>query len=376
MSDTLDKIKTQFAERQKTRAAYIKEAIPGLQRYYREDRKRGKHPDEFKDTSFLYIRSYDGDMGARPFSGITHWRSPDLNLIPVNGPQAYTTTIEAGQTYTIRTVVRNLGDIMVPFPKVEFFLTDPTIGFDTRFADLLGVTQYNGLLLAGQNGTVDFLHTVDPKQSGHKCLFARTWSFSPPDLPFDLNALDPRIDRHIAQQNLNIIGQSQALTFQLIHLPLTDEQIALMPLTRDEVMMTRHPLLADFKIRGQLPAGAMRKIEMKVMDTKQEVQLERTRTGYAFQSRGDGPGLREQAAIYHDLEASLAAVTKGRGNRQAMQAARKAYREMNRMMQRSWFTLRIPDLGLEKGEAAAFDIVGTRTVNGQVKGGITVVVTG
>jgi len=49
---------------------------------------------------------------------------------------------------------------------------------------------------------------------------------------------------------------------------------------------------------------------------------------------------------------------------------------MNRPMQRTHLKLRVPDLGLEKGEAVGFHLVGTSKATGQTTGGIAVIVTG
>ena len=224
------------AELRKRREAYSEEALARLREvFHRRDRKP---PEVFHDSSFLYIRSFDGDIGIRPFSGIVHWHSPDLLVSPITSVGAYTTTLQAGDTYVIRTVLRNRGDLAVPSAKVELFLTDPTLGFDTRFA-----TRLTGLgnvpsawVTSGGSAAAEFAYTVPPTEAGHKCLFARCFSFSPLELPIDDFALDPRLDRHVAQQNLNIVGQAQAFAFNLVHRPNARIRIALRPLQPEELL--------------------------------------------------------------------------------------------------------------------------------------------
>ena len=121
----------------KQRDLYSQEAIAELQRVFK--RRDRRPPEEFHDSSFLYMRSYDADLGVRPFSGVVHWHSPDITLSPLTGVGAYTTMLNAGDTYLIRCSLRNRGDIGVPSAKVELFLTDPTLGFDTRFATNLSL---------------------------------------------------------------------------------------------------------------------------------------------------------------------------------------------------------------------------------------------
>ena len=159
----------------------------------------------------------------------------------------------------IRTVLRNRGDLAVPSAKVELFLTDPTLGFDTRFA-----TRLTGLgsvpsawVPSGGSAAAEFVYTVPPTEAGHKCLFARTFSFSPLELPLDDFALDPRLDRHVAQQNLNIVGQAQAFAFNLVHRPNARIRIALRPLQPEELLALRHPVLGGRAAGAGVPAGGV-----------------------------------------------------------------------------------------------------------------------
>lgn len=229
-----------IADLRKRREAYNQDALARLAELFR--RKERKPPEVFHDSSFLYIRSFDGDTGSRPFSNVVFWHSPDLTISPVTSVGVYTTTLQAGESYVVRTVLRNRGDLAVPSAKVELYLTDPTLGFDTRFSTRLTTLGHvpSAWVPSGGSAAADFVYTVPPTEAGHKCLFARTFSFSPLDMPVDDFALSPPIDRHVAQQNLNIIGQAQAFAFNLIHQPNALVRIGIRPLPPEELLAIRH----------------------------------------------------------------------------------------------------------------------------------------
>ena len=175
MSRHREKATAYVRELQKMRKSYSDKVPAQLRRIY----GKGDHkadPDFFRESSFLYIRSYPGDIGVRPFSGINFWNSPDLNVSPINQLGSFTTELEAGKTYNISCRLNNRGDLMIPYPKVEFFLTNPTLGFNTQVADLIGLTQLPALLLPNSNGVANYQYQVPSSEAGHKCLFARTYS--------------------------------------------------------------------------------------------------------------------------------------------------------------------------------------------------------
>ncbi len=49
---------------------------------------------------------------------------------------------------------------------------------------------------------------------------------------------------------------------------------------------------------------------------------------------------------------------------------------MNKYLMCTRLTLKIPDMGLSKGQVAALHLVNSNGVNGQMKGGITLIVMG
>ena len=320
-----------------------------LQELAREFKKRDRRPPkEFKDSSFLYMRSYDADVGERPFSGITFWRSPDIQLSPVTNVAAYTTQLEAGETYLVRCALHNRGDVAVPSAKVELYLTDPSLGFDTRYAQnlTLGNVPAATWVTPGGSAAAEFRWTVPPTQAGHKCLFARTFSFSPLDLPVTDYALDPRTDRHVAQQNLNIVGQAQSFAFKLIHAPIARMRIDLRWLHRDEVLRLRHPVLADVTPAEKMPEGGWgRLVQIELEEPTGEVSLEGTREG-------------------------VLVIAEGREAKSAEKEPRPRC---------SSFRMTVPDLGLEPGQAVGLDVTAVdehdKKELGPV-GGITLVIVG
>jgi hypothetical protein len=69
----------------------------------------------------LYIRSYNGDTGNRPLPPINFWNTPDISFTPLTGTTPLVTNeLQAGETYQVRCLLRNRGDVTVPYPKVEF----------------------------------------------------------------------------------------------------------------------------------------------------------------------------------------------------------------------------------------------------------------
>ncbi len=381
-TDTTRAMEAYLQELRESRERYLDEAVPALAE---RARSRGYRmpPREFRDTSFLHIRSQAGDTGARPLVGGVHWHSPDIQLYPAHafpGPGSHTNELVAGRSYRIVVQIHNGGDLAVPYPKLELFLSDPTLGFDTRFSTHIATTQHEGILLPGSSGLVQHTYRVPHTESGHKCLFARLWSFSPPDLPIDLHALDPRIDQRVAQQNLHIVGQGQPYAFQIVHQPNAADLIELVALERDELLRLPLPALANHRVREDSgrERELLRRVEIMTLGEGRG-RLEPDRTGFRFTSEGDGPRLEEQFALLRDLTATLSGTRMehgAAGARERYRALRTAWRKMNLSNTRTQLAMRVPDLGLQPGEAAAFSIVCRSEGTGTVRGGITLVVTG
>jgi hypothetical protein len=347
-----------------------------IQPYFRRRQKERKPPKEFVDSSFLYIRSYDGDVGIRPFSGINFWNSPDITVAPLNDLNAYTKVLDAGKSYQFSCNVRNRGDLIVPSAKVEFYFCDPTLGFDTRLAVKMGVTA--GWVNPYSTTKVALNYTIPADYSGHKCLFARVFSFSPLDLPIDDYQLVPTLDRHVGQLNLNITPQATTYSFNLVHFPNALEMIELLPMNAEEVFALRHPFLADFKINtraAEFIAKAEMSIEEKPDSRTETKKISRGNRTFFYSRNDKGMSLDMQKAVWNNLMKALKAKNKGYGSSREFEQVFRAFREMNKQVEQSRFELQIPNMGLKPGEATAIKIVATNRVTRAVKGGITLIIT-
>ena len=203
------------------------ESHQALDPLYREQDR--KPPGDFVESSFLYMRSCDVDNGSRPFPCPVFWLSPDLRVAPLSNLGAPTRELIAGGSYRFTAVVRNRGDLIVPSAKVEFWLVTPTLGFDTRFAVKIGVAADRVMAFSATEVSVDY--TVPPTVSGHRCLFARVFSFAPLDIPVDDFALNPVIDRHVAQQNLDVVASGESFVLDWVHHRNAAERLELVPMT-------------------------------------------------------------------------------------------------------------------------------------------------
>jgi hypothetical protein len=185
-----------------------------LKSQYGENSRDNKHG--FNGTTYLWMRANDTDNGVRPVpSGEPAWMSPDLNVFPLTGvgDVIEETTIRAGTRYSIECTVRNMGDLDLPFVTVDFFLVTPSLGFRTSAAETIGLTSTDIPGAGAKKVTYEW--TASPSHAGHKCLFARAYSLSPMDVMDDFDALNSRVDRHISQQNLNIVYAGDTVEFNV-----------------------------------------------------------------------------------------------------------------------------------------------------------------
>ncbi len=351
------------------------EVVPQFKKR-QEDREP---PDHFVDSSFLHIRSYVDDIGQRPFTNVPFWNSPDILLTPIDGLEAYTRELDAGTTYRISCKIWNRGDLVVPSAKVEFFICDPTLGFDTRFASKIGVVA--GWVNPYGNTEVTMQYPVPSNLSGHKCLFARTFSFSPVDLPIADFQLDPRLDRHVAQLNLNILAQESSFSFNLVHLPNTIEMITVLPISMDEIIATRHPMLSTHKLSTRQTDNLINKIRIQLLkndiDTQIEKQVEGAGANIVFHSsKDDSISIMDQRELTRDLESALHSIAEGEYAHDEIKGVFGAFRKMNKEMTQSQFEMDVPSINLRDDEFMALRIVASSRISGKVKGGITLFITG
>ncbi len=377
MSENLRQLQALVEELNKRRTVYTEEAVPAIKELYKARERKGREPEPFKESSFLYIRTHAGDIGNRPLPSMNFWNTPDISFSPITTTIPLTTNeLRAGETYRVACKVHNRGDVTVPFPKVEFFLTDPSLGFDTRFATYIGVTQMNGLLLSNGVGEAYFSYTVPPQEAGHKCFFARTYSFSPLDKPNDVYALNPVTDRHIAQKNLHIVQQANAYNLQWIHLPNALGTLRFLPLSTKDLVALGDPAIGQLDFREQRSAAVFMRQEVKVLDSDSRVIVKRGRMGFALTSAGDGPGEGEQAEIAKAYLHALEQIRDGKAKRSSFKDLFTAKRKMDSFRMQTKLQIAIPSLNLAPGQAVGINLVNTNSITGEVNGGITLVVTG
>lgn len=360
---------------------FVREEVEPL--FHNNDQRERRPPRHFVDSSYLYIRSFNGDTGSRPFANQVFWLSPDITVSPISSLGTYTQTLNAGETYALTCALRNRGDLAVPSAKVEFWLTDPSLGFDTRYATNLTLGRVASTWVnAYGSSQVTVSYTVPPTESGHKCLFARVFSFSPLDLPLDNFRLDPPLDRHIGQLNLNIIGQGQPFMFNAIHAPNAEWVVQFLPLAAEELLALRHPVLADVTPAREFPRegwGERTRIELADSDAR-SVDMARQNDGVLlFANDPEGVDLGTQRELRRMVRDALAEIDAGKARPADHRDLFAKFRDINGQTRRSTFRMEVPDLGLGAGQAAAVHIRATDRELGDhdaALGGITLLVVG
>ena len=367
----------------------LREAVVGLKRRADESQDTArdlfapmfrandrKAPGDFVDSSYLYMRSCDIDQGFRPSPCRTFWNSPDLEVEAISNQGLLTPTLIAGNRYRLNATVRNRGDLAVPAAKVEFWLANPSLGMDTRFATKLGVAQ--GRVQAHGATKIGLDYEVPPTLAGHFCLFARVFSFAPLDTPVSDYALDPNIDRHVAQLNLNIVAPSQAMMVNWIHHRNAQETVMLLPMMPAEQRALRHELLTPLRLvssRAAAEIGGRAKLEAVLPEVEgMRIAVEQTDEGLRLVSRDpDAVSIEAQMRLTKRVTTILQ-------NEDGMPPAERRklmaeYRAMTAQTVRTEVQLHLPDVALEKGQAAAFQLLRRNEVSGEITGGVTIYLT-
>ena len=270
----------------------------------------------------------------------------------------------------------------MPSAKVEFWLTDPSLGFDTRYARHLSLGAVpSGWVNPYSSGTMSFTYMVPPTESGHKCLFARIFSFSPLDLPVDDFRLDPTLDRHIAQLNLNIVGQGQPFQFNVIHAPQAELFVQFAPMTVETVQALRHPVLADVRPFRDIPQeGWTERTRVEPADTDAgSIGFDRTHDRVFLRADDqEGADVGTQREIRQMVKDALAEINAGKSPTSTHRDLFAKQREINRFARCTTFKMEAPDLGLARDQVVGVHL---RMIdaNGQEEealGGITLLVIG
>jgi hypothetical protein len=323
------------------------------------------------------MRSCDADTGSRPIPCPVFWLSPDLRVAPLSNLGMPTQTLTAGTTYRFTATVRNRGDLPVPSAKVEFYLVNPSLGFDTRYATKLGVAADRVQAYGASEISIDY--TVPPSLAGHRCLFARVFSFSPLDLPLDDYALSPVPDRHIAQLNLNIVANGDKLLLDWFHLPNADEQLELVPMTAPMIRALRLEAVTALTIvSGTLWRRVAGQVEFDVQPAKgPRIAVERTGEGLQLSSHDpEAVDLERQVELNKRALSALRALEAGRANHDKHAELFRELRGMNKQGVRTQVTLALPRAELKPGQALALNVIRRSRVTGEALGGIGVLIAG
>ncbi len=374
---TLKTIEATIAELRKRAARSQTEAHKELDPLFRARDDDRRPPRDFVESSYLFIRACDADFGSRPLPCPVFWLSPDLRIAPLSNLATPTTELQAGDTYRVTATIRNRGDLMVPSAKVEFWLVNPSLGFDTRFATKLGVSANRVQAYGASEVSLDLV--VPPNLSGHHCLFARVFSFSPLDLPIDDFALDPRIDRHIGQLNLSIVGQATSITLDWIHHRNAVERLELVPMTMPVQRALRLESVTALTIVGarQWKEASDGLTFETAPGEGAAISIERKGLGLELvSSNPEAVPLDRQAELTKQVLAALRALERGRGNASRYRELFGDYREMTAQTVRTKLQLRLPQIGLKTGQAVALNIIRRSSVTDEPLGGIGLLVRG
>jgi hypothetical protein len=338
---------------------------------------RGRPPRDFIESSFLFMRSCDADVGSRPMPCPVFWLSPDLRVAPLANLGMPTRDLTAGATYRFTATLRNRGDLPVPSAKVEFYLADPSLGWDTRVSTKLGVGA--GRVQAHAASEVSLDYSIPPTLSGHRCLFARVFSFSPLDLPIDDFALNPLIDRHVAQLNLNIVAQASALSLNWIHHRNAAELLEIVPMTAQETRALRVESVTALTLVAATQwrkAQGRLKIEFEA-GKGPAVETRRTERGLELHSQDrEAVPLERQMDLTKRVLAALQALETGGADAAEFEKLFKEFRAMTAQTVRSRLTLGLPAAGLKRGQAIGLNVIKRDLGTGEVTGGLGLFVAG
>jgi len=167
---------------------------------------------------FLFIRATAGDTAARPVVG-PFWESPDILILPGVAPSAAPAippdlggVAKANVDNTVYAHVWNLGQAPCYDALVEFYWFNPTLGFNSDGAHLIGKTYVN---LGGRGAPGSHKLVKCPlswiatfTNGGHECLVVRI--SNPITDPLSNPPWDASQNRHIGQRNIHVMTAAEA----------------------------------------------------------------------------------------------------------------------------------------------------------------------
>jgi hypothetical protein len=328
-----------------------------------EKAQMGEQP-EAQMATFIHIRAVEGDMGERPLApGTVCWLSPDVELFDARGVRITTSQLAIGEQYTVRVTVSNGGDHDSNSCMVELYLDDPSVGFNVAASVLLG-SQTVAVPARGQR-TVNYPFVATSATVGHKCLFARAYSLLSNDFPKNWTSFDVLHDRHVGQQNIDIVHQGTAFDFGL-GLGAGGQRMPLnIRVRRSERIPTsaRIPAVGGYVIADrQLDTSMLRLISQEA-----KVVAPRSLEGKLLKTPANGVELDAG-------NGALGAVDELIGN--CNEREKRCVWSITPVTGLERFRLEIPHLDLGPNEVVPMDIEVTNRRTGKIIGGFTLLVVG
>jgi hypothetical protein len=167
---------------------------------------------------YLFIRAFAGDTAIRPVNGV-FWESPDILVMPGVDP-AYAPAVppdlggvaQAQADNTLYAHAWNLGQAPATDVLVEFYWFNPSLGFSSDQAHLIGVT-WTDLAARGSAGSHRLLKCPVSwpamyVNGGHECLVVRL--SQPVTDPLSGPEWDAPKNRHIGQRNIHVMSAAEA----------------------------------------------------------------------------------------------------------------------------------------------------------------------
>lgn len=377
------KINTEALQKIRAKASQNKERYNSSKN---PDRKLKKYIDGgARETTFLYIGTYPGDRGIRPVpQGTVFWNSPDIEIYK-NGVVIANNQINQGDTYQVIVTVRNDGDMNCPSFNIELFVTDPSLGFNVANATALGLQRGQ----VGRHSKVDIVFNLTASGNivGHRCLFAQIFSVSCNEYPNSADGLDTVNDRHVAQQNLNIVQQGQSFKMTVNHIEglgndvffrvLQEKKPSQELLLKTKVLLPKMTMTSPDKKFNIQPIGLKNIIGFDLPVFPNKPIPSNILPGLKINTGKDKVIL--PAANTPSIPNDITGKTTIAGNnfkyikRYGKNADNFHFSLEKDSFHEVGFT--VPDLGLKKGEMAVYNIEMKRPGSNAVIGGITLLVT-
>jgi hypothetical protein len=345
------------------------------ERFYKNPQNRENYgnkehkPEEFKDKTFLFIRSSDTDNGCRPLpAGTAYWNSPDIELYDSAGTLIPTNQLVLNQHFTINVLVHNEGDMTCNSCIVELFICNPSIGFDRAHATQIGIQTTS--VMGHHTATVSFPFTPGNENLGHQCLFARAYSYVSADMPISANQFNPPVDRHCGQQNLSIINQGTSFEFMVFQAKNIEPQKLTLKLTQNKAPLKGHKLI---EINRFEPTA--KPIQVNQFKFLKNISSDKK----IVQTKNVINEIPEKNIFIRLFKYILSLFTKKKTdtvqNIEMIAVGNNTWKQEFTGVQNK-VTLKIPELSLGKNEATQFEIEMINEKTGESIGGLTIIVKG